>query len=145
LIKLKKMSTLLEREIEIIELFEWIEDDTDRYVQIMDLGKELPLFPEEDKMEHNEVKGCQSKVWMTHRIYENTIHFQADSNTAITKGIVAILVKLWSGLTANEIVDANLDILEKIELRKHLTSQRSNGLTAMIYKMKEIANKVIRD
>jgi cysteine desulfuration protein SufE len=128
-----------QREEEIIELFDWIEDETDRYVQIMDLGKELPLFPEEYKTEVNEVKGCQSKVWLIHTVENKNIYFQADSNTAITKGIVAILVKLWSGLTAQEIIDANLDVLEKIELRKHLTSQRSNGLTAMIYKMKEIA------
>lgn len=133
--------TLAEREQEIIELFEWIEDDTDRYVQIMDLGKELALFPEESKTEINEVKGCQSKVWLTHSIEKDKIYFQADSNTAITKGIVAILVRLWSGLSAKQISEANLDILETIELRKHLTSQRSNGLTAMILKMKEIALK----
>jgi cysteine desulfuration protein SufE len=138
-----KVNNLAEREQEIIELFEWIEDDTDRYVQIMDLGKELPLFPEESKTEINEVKGCQSKVWLTYTTENDKIYFQADSNTAITKGIVAILVRLWSGLTAQEISDAKLDVLEKIELRKHLTSQRSNGLTAMIYKMKEICKNTL--
>lgn len=133
------MSELERRESDIIELFEWIEDDTDRYVQIMDLGKELADFPVEDQIEENEVKGCQSKVWLTYQFIENKILYQADSNTSITKGIAAILVKLWSGLTPEEITNANLDILEKIELRKHLTSQRSNGLTAMIQKMKAIA------
>lgn len=135
------MTTLQQREQEIIELFEWIEDDTDRYVQIMDLGKELAEFPEKDKIEENEVKGCQSKVWLTYKLENTSIIFSADSNTAITKGIVAILVYLWSGLTAGEIEKASLDVLEKIELRKHLTSQRSNGLTAMIHKMKQIAKE----
>lgn len=132
------MSTLSEREEELIEIFEWIEDDTDRYVQIIDFGRKLSPFPDTSKIEQNEIKGCQSKVWMTHSIENGQIYFQADSNTSITKGIVAMLVYLWSGLSPKEIENASLDILEKIELRKHLTSQRSNGLTAMIQKMKQI-------
>ena len=132
------MSTLSEREEELIEIFEWIEDDTDRYVQIIDFGRKLNPFPDASKIEQNEIKGCQSKVWMTHSIENGQVYFQADSNTSITKGIVAMLVYLWSGLSPKEIENASLDILEKIELRKHLTSQRSNGLTAMIQKMKQI-------
>lgn len=131
--------TLAEREAELMEIFEWIEDETDRYVQIMEYGKKLPDFPESDRTEMNEVKGCQSKVWLTHKLVDGKLFFQADSNTAITKGIVAILVFLWSGLTPVEIANANLDILEKIELRKHLTSQRNNGLTAMIHKIRSLA------
>jgi cysteine desulfuration protein SufE len=133
------LNTLKEREIELIELFEWIEDDTDRYVQIMDFGKKLAPFSEEKKTVENEVKGCQSKVWMTSTIDNGVIYFQADSNTAITKGIVAMLVFLWSGLKPEEVQNASLDVLEKIELKKHLTSQRSNGLMSMIQKMKTIA------
>lgn len=135
------MSTLAEREQELIELFDWIEDDSDRYVQIIELGRKLTAFPEEAKVESNEIKGCQSKVWMTHSTIDNHIHFQADSNTSITKGIVAMLVYLWSGLTPSELTAASLEILDKIELRKHLTSQRSNGLTAMIHKMKQVAKE----
>lgn len=137
--------TLAEREAELIEIFEWIEDDTDRYVQIMDYGKKMPEFPESEKTESNEVKGCQSKVWLTYRYDNGKLYFQADSNTAITKGIVAILVFLWSDLSPKEISEASLDILEKIELRKHLTSQRNNGLTAMIQKMKGVASVVSND
>lgn len=137
--------TLAEREAELIEIFEWIEDDTDRYIQIMDYGKKMPEFPESEKMESNEVKGCQSKVWLTYRYDNGKLYFQADSNTAITKGIVAILVFLWSDLSPKEISEASLDILEKIELRKHLTSQRNNGLTAMIQKMKGVASVVSND
>lgn len=135
--------TLTQREAELIDVFEWIEDDTDRYVQIMDYGKKLPLFPEDKKTEENEVKGCQSKVWLTYSFENNQLFFYADSNTAITKGIVAVLVYLWSGLSPQEVINANLEILDKIELRKHLTSQRNNGLTAMIQKMKFIAKQYV--
>jgi len=131
--------TLQDRENELVEIFEWIEDETDRYVEIMDYGKRLPEFQEHDRIEENEVKGCQSKVWLTYKFENGKLYFQGDSNTAITKGIVAILVYLWSDLSPVEITDASLDILDKIELRKHLTSQRNNGLTAMIQKMKIVA------
>jgi len=133
---------LVEREAELIEIFEWIEDDTDRYVQIMDYGKNLPQFPESNKTESNEVKGCQSKVWLTYKYENGKLYFQADSNTAITKGIVALLVYLWSDLSPKEVSEASLDILDKIELRKHLTSQRNNGLIAMVQKMKGVAGVV---
>jgi cysteine desulfuration protein SufE len=130
---------LAEREAELIEIFEWIEDETDRYVQIMDYGKKMPEFPESERIESNEVKGCQSKVWLTYKFENGKLYFQADSNTAITKGIVALLVFLLSDLSPKEISEASLDILDKIELRKHLTSQRNNGLTAMVQKMKTLA------
>lgn len=131
--------TLAEREAELIEIFEWIEDETDRYVQIMDYGKKMPEFPESERIESNEVKGCQSKVWLTYKFENGKLYFQADSNTAITKGIVALLVFLLSDLSPKEISEVSLDILDKIELRKHLTSQRNNGLTAMVQKMKTLA------
>lgn len=133
------MSTLAERKEELIELFEWIEDDSDRYELIIDKGKSLLPFPEKDKTEEHEVKGCQSKVWLTHSFENGKIYFFADSNTVITKGIVAIMVFLWNDLTPDEILHSDLEILEQIGLRKHLTSQRNNGLTAMILKMKKIA------
>lgn len=133
--------TLKERETELIEVFEWIEDETDRYVQIIDYGKNLPEMMTQEKTEENEVKGCQSKVWLTHRYENNLLYFSADSNTSITKGIVAILVFLWSGLKPEEIKNASIDVLEAIELRKHLTSQRNNGLSSMIQKMKFISNQ----
>lgn len=132
--------SLRDREEEIIALFEWIDDDMDRYTEIINFGKKLEPFPEEMRIELNEVKGCQSKVWLTHSYRDGIIYFSADSNTTITKGIVAILVYLWSGLTPSEIADASLEVLDRIELRQHLTSQRSNGLTAMIQRMKAIAN-----
>jgi len=130
---------LKEREAELIEIFEWIEDDTDRYDQIIDLGKQLPPFRESMRIDENEVKGCQSKVWLSFEFIDGKLIFNADSNTVITKGIIAILLYLWNEMTPQEIIDSDTEIIEKIGLRQHLTSQRNNGLTAMILKIKAIA------
>jgi cysteine desulfuration protein SufE len=130
---------LKEREAELIEIFEWIEDDTDRYDQIIDLGKQLPPFRESMRTDENEVKGCQSKVWLSFEFIDGKLIFNADSNTVITKGIIAILLYLWNEMTPQEIIDSDTEIIEKIGLRQHLTSQRNNGLTAMILKIKAIA------
>jgi cysteine desulfuration protein SufE len=130
---------LKEREAELIEIFEWIEDDTDRYDQIIDLGKQLPPFRESMRTDENEVKGCQSKVWLSFEFIDGKLIFNADSNTVITKGIIAILLYLWNQMTPQEIIDSDTEIIEKIGLRQHLTSQRNNGLTAMILKIKAIA------
>jgi cysteine desulfuration protein SufE len=130
---------LKEREAELIEIFEWIEDDTDRYDQIIDLGKKLPPYRESMRTDENEVKGCQSKVWLSYDFIDGKLIFNADSNTVITKGIIAILLYLWNDLTPQEIIDSDTEIIDKIGLRQHLTSQRNNGLTAMILKIKAIA------
>jgi cysteine desulfuration protein SufE len=130
---------LKSREAELVEIFEWIEDDTDRYDQIIDMGKQLPPFRESKRTDENEVKGCQSKVWLSYEFEEGKLNFNADSNTVITKGIIAILLYLWNDMTPQEIMDSDTEIIEKIGLRQHLTSQRNNGLTAMILKIKAIA------
>jgi cysteine desulfuration protein SufE len=130
---------LKEREAELIEIFEWIEDDTDRYDQIIDLGKQLPPYRESMRTDENEVKGCQSKVWLSYDFIDGKLIFNADSNTVITKGIIAILLYLWNDLTPKEIIDSDTEIIDKIGLRQHLTSQRNNGLSAMILKIKTIA------
>lgn len=127
------------REAELVEIFEWIEDDTDRYDQIIDMGKQLPPYRESMRTDANEVKGCQSKVWLSYEFEEGKLKFNADSNTVITKGIIAILLYLWNDMTPQEIIDSDTEIIEKIGLRQHLTSQRNNGLTAMILKIKAIA------
>jgi cysteine desulfuration protein SufE len=127
------------REAELVEIFEWIEDDTDRYDQIIDMGKQLPPFRESKRTDEHEVKGCQSKVWLSYEFEEGKLKFNADSNTVITKGIIAILLYLWNDMTPQEIIDSDTEIIEKIGLRQHLTSQRNNGLTAMIMKIKAIA------
>ena len=125
---------------EIIGEFEILGDDKESTIYyIMELGDQLPEFPEKDKVEDNIIKGCQSKVWLTSSLEEGKVHFQADSNTDITKGLISLLIRVLSGQPANEIINADLYFIEKIGMGNIIGSQRSNGLTAMIKQMKLFA------
>jgi cysteine desulfuration protein SufE len=130
---------LSEIEKEIIETFELFDDPMDKYEHIIEIGNELPAMDEKFKTDDFIVKGCQSKVWLRAYKENGKIYYQADSNTVITKGIIALLVKVLSGNTPDVIVNHTLSFIDKIDLRGHLSSQRANGLTAMIGKMKEYA------
>ncbi|MCL4116176.1 UNVERIFIED_CONTAM: hypothetical protein GTU68_056021 [Idotea baltica] len=111
----------------------------DRYEYIIELGKALPTLDETHKAEENLVKGCQSKVWLTASLENGKIVYLADSNTVITKGIIAILIRLFSNQTPDVVLKNDLSIINAIDLRAHLSSQRSNGLTAMVKMMKQYA------
>jgi cysteine desulfuration protein SufE len=131
--------TIAEKEADIIESFDLFEDSMERYDYIIDLGKKLLPLDEKYKTDDFLVKGCQSKVWL-HAFEKNgVIFFEADSNTAITKGIVALLVDVLSGQAPKAIINAELQFIDAIQLRSHLSSQRSNGLTSMIQRMKNYA------
>ncbi|MCL4145198.1 UNVERIFIED_CONTAM: hypothetical protein GTU68_045353 [Idotea baltica] len=116
--------------------FELFEDQMDKYEYIIDLGKQAGALDEQYKIESNVVKGCQSTVWLHARGEGDFMIFQADSNTVITRGIIAILVRILSGQRAEHILNDDFQFIEKIGLRAHLSSQRSNGLTAMMNRMK---------
>jgi len=131
--------TIAEKEADIIESFELFEESMERYEYIIDLGKKLLPMDEKYKTDDFLVKGCQSKVWLHAFEKEGIIFFEADSNTAITKGIIALLVDVLSGKAPKEIMDAELKFIDAIQLRSHLSSQRSNGLTSMIQRMKNYA------
>lgn len=133
------------RASELLEIFEWIDDEMERYEVLIDFGAHSlkNKIQESDKTEQNEVKGCQSKVWLNHTYENGNIKFYGDSNTVITKGIVAILIFLWSDLQPKQILDASTEIIDKIGLRKHLTQQRNNGLNAMIERMRLVAKQYI--
>lgn len=133
------MKTIAETETEIIEEFSGFEDPMDRYEYLIDLGKELPELSEQFKQDGFLVKGCQSKVWIVPEKKEGRIFFRADSNTAITRGIVSLLLRVLSGRSPQEIQDAKLEFMETIQLRNHLSAQRSNGLSSMIALMKSYA------
>lgn len=133
------MKTIAETEAEIIEEFSGFEDPMDRYEYLIDLGKELPELSEQFKQDGFLVKGCQSKVWIVPEKKEGRIFFRADSNTAITRGIVSLLLRVLSGRSPQEIQDAKLEFMETIQLRNHLSAQRSNGLSSMIALMKSYA------
>lgn len=133
------MKSIEEKEAEIIDSFELFDDPMERYEYIIELGKKLPPLAEAFKTDDFLVKGCQSKVWLHAYEREGNIFFEADSNTAITKGIIALLIDVLSGQPPKQIVEAKLKFIDAIELRSHLSSQRSNGLTSMIQRMKTYA------
>lgn len=126
-------------ENEIIEEFDLFDDTMDKYEYIIDLGKKLPPLDTKYTTDDFLVKGCQSKVWLHAYEKDGRIFFEADSNTAITKGIIALLIRVLSGQKSSDIINAPLSFIDKINLRSHLSSQRSNGLTAMLQKMKAYA------
>ncbi len=103
---------------------------------IMELGQKLPLLPDTEKIEDNVVKGCQSKVWLAAKMENDKIHFAADSNTAITKGLVSLLVRVFNGQSPDAILKAELYFMHKIGMERFIGTQRSNGFAAMIKQMK---------
>jgi cysteine desulfuration protein SufE len=103
-----------------------------RYKHLIDLGKKMPAMSEEYRTEENKVKGCQSQVWLGAKLDGNKIHFEADSDASIVKGIVALLVYVYSESTPDEILTTKPTFLEDIGLREHLSMSRANGLTSMV-------------
>jgi cysteine desulfuration protein SufE len=129
--------SIVEIQDEIISEFSLLDGDMEMTVfYIMELGQKLPIMPESDKTEDNVVKGCQSKVWLTARIENDKVFFEADSNTAITKGLVSLLVRIFNGQTCDTILNANLYFMNKIGMERFIGTQRSNGFAAMIKQMK---------
>lgn len=123
-------------EQEIIEEFEMFDDWMGKYEYLIDLGKSLPLIDEKYKTEDKIIKGCQSQVWMHSELINGKVVFTADSDAIITKGMVALMIRVLSNHTPDEIINAKLDFVEKIGLTKHLSPTRSNGLVSMIKQMK---------
>lgn len=136
---MSEVADIQQIENDIVDEFSLFDDPMDRYDYIIDLGKDLAPLDEQYRTEDNIVKGCQSKVWLHPRFEGNRVYFDADSNTVITKGIIALLVRVLSGQKPQDILDAELGFIDRIDLRSHLSSQRSNGLNAMIKQMKMYA------
>ncbi len=122
---------------DIISEFSLLDGDMEMTVfYIMELGQKLPEMPEADKNEQNIVKGCQSKVWLTASLDQDKIYFQADSNTAITKGLVSLLTRIFNGQKPEDILNADLYFMSRIGMDRFIGTQRSNGFAAMIKQMK---------
>jgi cysteine desulfuration protein SufE len=135
------MTTALEdsiaaREAEIVEEFGLFSDWTDKYEHLISLGKELPLIDEGMKSDDLLIKGCQSRVWLQARLQNGRVIFTADSDAIITKGVISLLIRVLSGLSPQQIIDAELTFIERIGLKEHLSPTRSNGLVSMIRQMK---------
>ena len=113
-----------------------LDDWMDRYALLIDYGKELPVFPEEERTEQNLIDGCQSKVWLTAHMDGDLLIYAGDSDALLVKGIVALLLHVLSGHTPQQIAQADLYFIDAIGLREHLSPTRSNGLAAMLKQMK---------
>lgn len=128
--------TINEIQDEVIEEFCDFDDWMDKYQLLIDLGSEQAPLPEQYKTEQNLIDGCQSRVWLQADLVDGVVQFQAESDALIVKGIVALLIRVLSGHTPQEIASADLYFIEKIGLREHLSPTRSNGLLAMLRQMK---------
>ncbi|HHV40370.1 MAG TPA: SufE family protein [Bacteroidales bacterium] len=124
--------TIQEKQDKIVEEFSFLEDWMDKYEYLIDLGKQLETLPETAKTEENLIPGCQSRVWLDAKLEDNKIVFAADSDALITRGIVSLLVHIFSGHTPQEITGADWSFIEKIGLKDHLSPTRANGLLSMI-------------
>lgn len=131
--------TIKEIQEEIIDEFSMFEDWMERYEYIIELGKSLPIIDTEYKLDENLIKGCQSKVWMFSELEKDTVKFTADSDAILTKGIVALLLRVYSGQKPIDILESNTDFLDKIGLKEHLSPTRANGLVSMIKQIKMYA------
>ncbi|MBO5742527.1 MAG: SufE family protein [Bacteroidaceae bacterium] len=133
------MMTINEIQDEIIEEFSDFEDWMDKYQLLIDLGSDQPPLEEKYKNEQNLIDGCQSRVWLQADMIDGKLHFQAESDALIVKGIVALLIRVLGDHTPQEILDTDLYFIERIGLSEHLSPTRSNGLLAMIKQMKMYA------
>lgn len=133
------MSNIKEIQEEIVDEFSLFDDWMQRYEYMIELGKSLPLIEEKYKIDENLIKGCQSKVWVHAEMEDEKLFFTADSDAIITKGIVAILVRTFSGQPPREIMDADTQFIDEIGLKEHLSPTRANGLVSMIKQLKMYA------
>ena len=133
------METINEVQDEIIEEFSSFDDWMDKYQLLIDMGSGQEPLPEEYKTEQNLIDGCQSRVWLQADYREGRVVFRAESDALIVKGIVDLLVRVLSGHTPQEILDADLYFIDRIGLKEHLSPTRSNGLVAMLKQMKMYA------
>lgn len=133
------MKTINELQDEVIEEFSDFDDWMDKYQLLIDLGNEQEPLDEKYKTEQNLIDGCQSRVWLQADMEDGNVIFQAESDALIVKGIIALLIKVVSGHTPDEILNSDLYFIEKIGLKEHLSPTRSNGLLAMVKQMRMYA------
>ena|SRR5690348_4492761 len=137
------IGTALDAQREIIEEFALFGDWTERYQYLIDLGRKLPPFPQEWMTEANKVHGCQSQVWMVVSGDAGKLDIRAISDSAIVSGLIALLLRVYSGRSARDILDTGPDFIDALGLSKHLSPTRSNGLSAMLNTIKAHAQKAL--
>ena len=124
---------------ELIEEFGFFDNWIDRYQYLIDLGRRLPEFPDADKTEANKIKGCQSQVWFVASSDDDRLQFRAISDAAIVSGLIALLLRIYSGRKPQEILDTPADFVVALELEQHLSPTRSNGLASMLQAIRAFA------
>ena len=137
--------TLEEKKQEIIEEFSLYEEWLDKYEYLIELGKNLAPFPEEKKTEDRLIKGCQSRVWLDSELRDGRLYFMADSDAVITRGIISLLIGVYSGRPAQEIAADDFAFVSEIGLKDNLSPTRANGLVSMIERIREIAKSYGRE
>jgi len=137
--------TINSRTSKIIADFDFFNSWEEKYEHLIDLGKDMSELKEGLKTESNLIKGCQSKVWMYCEYKNKKLYFYGDSDALITKGLVALIIKLYSGLSAEEILNENTDFFKQIGLREQLSMTRSNGLNMMLEKIRKYGQKYVKN
>lgn len=133
--------TIAEKQEELVETFSELDEWLDKYEYLIELGKSLPAFPEEKKTDERLIKGCQSRVWLDAQRKDGKVVFAADSDAIITRGIIAMLISVYSGRTPEEILSSNEDFIDRIGLRENLSPTRQNGLVSMLETIKRLASE----
>jgi len=128
---------------EIVDEFSLFEDWMDRYQYLIDLGRRLPDFPEELRTEENRIRGCQSQVWFVPEQKDGRLHFRAISDAAIVSGLIALLLRLYSGREPQDILDTPPDFVTALQLESHLSPTRSNGLSSMLKAIRGFAAEAV--
>ena len=125
---------------DILSDFEFLDDWEERYAYIIDLGKQLPCFPDAEKIEDNYVHGCQSQVWLIHTVTDGTLYLLIDSDAIIVRGLAAIILAALNAKSPQDLIDTDIDrLFEKLDLFRHISPTRGNGLRAMVEKIRAIA------
>lgn len=136
---MQENKSLQEAENEVVDTFSMYDEWLDKYEYLIDLGKNLEAYPEECKTEDKLIKGCQSRVWLDYKVQDGRIYFKADSDAIITKGIISLLISVYSGRTPEEIASSDFGFIEKIGLKENLSPTRANGLASIIATIKAVA------
>ena len=131
--------TLQEAENAVIGEFSMYDEWLDKYEYLIELGKNLGEYPQSAKTDDKLIKGCQSRVWLDYYIQDGKVFFQADSDAIITKGIISLLISIYSGRTPSEIASSDFSVVEKIGLKENLSPTRANGLVSMFAKIRQVA------
>lgn len=138
------MNTLQEAKKAVVEDFSMYEEWLDKYEYLIELGKNLESYPEEKKTDDKLIKGCQSRVWLDSKVEDGKLFFTADSDAIITKGIISLLISVYSGRSPKEIADDDFGFISEIGLKENLSPTRANGLVSMIERIKELAKMNIQ-